>query len=102
TRAAGREVPPVEEARHDRRRAEHDRVDGDRGDQKKDRPPPVIRRNSHEFGIVNLEFGMRYNDGTLPTISKCQIPDSRFFTSAEAGSAPPARQAPPFGRARVR
>src|SRR5262245_60906718 len=35
----------VPEARHDRRRAKHDRVDGDGGYQEENRPPPVIGRD---------------------------------------------------------
>src|SRR5258706_15263098 len=42
--AAVREIAAaIEEARHDRRRAEHDRVNRDGGNEIEDRPPPVIR-----------------------------------------------------------
>ena len=37
----------IPNARHDRRRTEHDGVDSDGGNQKKDRPPPMIRGNRH-------------------------------------------------------
>jgi hypothetical protein len=36
---------PIPQAGDDRRRAEHDGVEANRGDQEKDRPPPVIGRN---------------------------------------------------------
>ena len=54
-RAAVREVAAaIEQARHDRRRAEHDGVDGDGGNEKEDRPPPVIRRNAQL--VTNLQI----------------------------------------------
>src|SRR5688500_1205563 len=44
-RAPMREIPaPIEHTRGERERAEHDRVDGDGGNEKEDRPPPEIGR----------------------------------------------------------
>ena len=49
-RAAVREIAAVvEQARHERRRAEHDRVNGDGGDEVEDRPPPMVGRDA-QFG----------------------------------------------------
>src|SRR5206468_7462909 len=39
----------IEHAREDRQRAEHDGVDADGGNEKKDGPPPMVGRDTHNL-----------------------------------------------------
>ena len=48
----------IEERRNDRERPEHDRVDADGGNEKEDRPPPVIGRD-HNRQWCDAEWAIR-------------------------------------------
>src|SRR5207249_8665421 len=59
TRARVRDAPAtIEHAREERQRAEHDGVDADGGNEKKDGPPPMVGGNTHnlQFTIRNYEW----------------------------------------------
>ena len=47
---------PIEQAREDRRRAEHDGVDRDGRDENEHRPPPVVGRNAGHLTINNSQL----------------------------------------------
>jgi hypothetical protein len=52
TRARVRDAPaPIEHAREERHRAEHNGVDGDGGNEKENSPPPMVGRDAHNLQL---------------------------------------------------
>ena len=110
-RAAVREVAaPIEQAGHNRRGAEHDRVDGDGGDQKEDGPPPVERGNAqvrkdnlnhfpgNQHGARTVTTSVcrslsRRTDSSAATAGVVPVPPDRPLAHRHHGCVPPGRSA---------